>query len=71
MCTGYQILYGRNKSFTSIAASKKLAGQSNTAYTGKNFTKGRIYYVKVRAYTALGGNYYYGAWSAAKVVKSK
>lgn len=71
LCTGYQIVYGKNKACTKLAAKKNVPGQSKTSYTGKNFTKGHIYYVKVRAYTAVGGKYYYGPWSATKAVKSK
>ena len=69
--SGYQIHYGKNASFTSLAAKKIVSGKSTTSYTGKNFTKGRTYYVKVRTYTVFNGVTYYGAWSATKKVKSK
>lgn len=69
--SGYQILYGKNASFSSIAARKNVSGKSTVSYTGKNFTKGRTYYVKVRTYTVFNGVTYYGAWSAAKKVKCK
>lgn len=68
--SGYQILYGRNSSFSSIAARKNVSA-SKSSYTGKNFTKGRTYYVKVRTYTNFGGKTYYSAWSSAKKVKCK
>lgn len=69
--SGYQIYYGKNASFTLLAAKKNVSGKSTTSYTGKNFTKGRTYYVKVRTYTVFNGVTYYGAWSATKKVKSK
>ena len=69
--SGYQIYYGKNASFSSLAAKKNVSGKSSTSYTGKNFTKGRTYYVKVRTYTVFNGVTYYGAWSATKKVKSK
>lgn len=69
--SGYQIYYGKNASFSSLAARKNVSGKSTTSYTGKNFTKGRTYYVKVRTYTVFNGVTYYGAWSATKKVKSK
>ncbi len=65
---GYQIVYSRDKSFKNVVARKNVKG---TSYTGKNFTKGRTYYVKVRAYIIYGGKKYYGKYSAAKSVKSK
>ena len=68
--SGYQILYGRNSSFSSIAARKNVSA-SKSSYTGKNFTKGRTYYVKVRTYTTFNGKAYYSAWSAATKVKCK
>lgn len=69
--SGYQILYGKNASFSSVAAKKNVGGKSTVSYTGKNFTKGKTYYVKVRTYTVFNGVTYYGAWSAAKKVKCK
>lgn len=68
--SGYQILYGKNASFSSIAARKNVSG-AYSSYTGKNFTKGRSYYVKVRTYTTFNGKAYYSAWSSAKKVKCK
>ena len=68
--SGYQILYGKNASFSSVAARKNVSS-SYSSYTGKNFTKGRTYYVKVRTYTTFNGKAYYSAWSATKKVKCK
>ena len=69
--TGYQIVYSRNKAFTNIAARKNVTGKSTVTYTGKNFTKGRTYYIAVRAYTVFAGQVYYGKYSAIKAVKCK
>ena len=69
--SGYQIVYARNKALTKIAARKNISGKSNVSYTGKNFTKGRTYYVAVRAYSSFGGKKYYGKYSAIKAVKCK
>ena len=68
--SGYQILYGKNASFSSIAARKNVSS-SYSSYIGKNFTKGRTYYVKVRTYTTFGGKAYYSGWSSAKKVKCR
>ena len=65
---GYQLVYARDKSFKNVVAKKNVKG---TSYTGKNFTKGRTYYVKVRAYIKFNGKKYYGKYSAVKSVKSK
>ena len=69
--TGYQIVYSRNKAFTNIAARKNVTGKSTVTYTGKNFTKGRTYYIAVRAYTVFAGQVYYGKYLAIKAVKCK
>lgn len=69
--SGYQIYWARDKNFKNIVAKTTVSGQSKTTYTGKNFTKGRTYYIKVRAYKTVNGTKYYGAWSKVKSVKSK
>lgn len=68
---GYQIQWAKDSAFKSIIAKTTVAGQSKLTYTGKNFTKGRTYYARVRAYRAVDGVTYYGAWSVVKQVKSK
>ncbi len=69
--TGYQIVYSRNKAFTNIAARKNISGKSTVTYTGKNFTRGKTYYVAVRAYTTFSGQVYYGKYSTIKAIKCK
>lgn len=69
--SGYQIYYSRDSKFKNVVAKKSVSGQAATSYTGKNFTKGVKYYIKVRAYRTVGGKTYYGAWSSVKTVVSK
>lgn len=68
---GYQIYYSRNKNFKKLSAKKIVKGGKKTSYVGKNFTKGRKYYVKVRAYKNVNGQKVYGKWSNVKSVKCK
>ena len=68
---GYQIYYSRNKNFKNLSAKKIVKGGKTTSYVGKNFTKGRKYYVKVRAYKNVNGRKIYGKWSNLKTVKCK
>lgn len=68
---GYQIYYSRNKNFKKLSAKKIVKGGKTTSYVGKNFTKGKKYYVKVRAYKNVNGRKVYGKWSNVKTVKCK
>lgn len=68
---GYQIYYSRNKNFKKLSAKKIVKGGKKTSYAGKNFTKGKKYYVKVRAYKNVNGQKVYGKWSNVKTVKCK
>ena len=68
---GYEILYSRDKKFKNVVARKYITSKSKTSYTGKNFTKGVTYYVKVRSYKKVGTKVKHGAWSNVKSVKSK
>ncbi|MFQ9063697.1 MAG: hypothetical protein ACLR5R_00825 [Eubacterium sp.] len=69
--TGYQIYWGKDKKFKKIVAKTTTKGRSKVTYTGKNFTKGRKYYVRIRAYKKAGGKTYYGAWSNIKAKTAK
>ncbi len=69
--TGYQIYWARDKNFKKIVAKTKITGRRYKTYTGKNFTKGRKYYVKIRAFKKAGGKTYYGAWSNIKAKTAK
>lgn len=54
-----------------LPAKKIVKGGKTTSYVGKNFTKGRKYYVKVRAHKNVNGQKVYGKWSNVKSVKCK
>ena len=66
--TGYQVYYSTDgKSFTKLASYK---GWPDKQYkTGLN--SGRTYYFKVRAYTKVGNETVYGAFSDVKSIKIK
>lgn len=70
-CTGYQVQFSRKKDFSTVIATKTVSSKNATSYTGKNFTKGVTYYVRVRAYKTGGSTKYYGSWSSVKSIKSK
>lgn len=69
--SGYQVQYCNNKSCSSVITTKTVSGQSTVSYTGNNFTKGKTYYVRVRAYKSVNGTKYYGEWSSVKTIKCK
>ena len=68
--SGYQLKYARDKKFKNTVATKAF-NSSKLSYTGKGFTTGVTYYVKVRAYTVINGKKYYGKWSKIKSIVSK
>ena len=70
-CSGYQVQYSKKSNFKSVIATKTVSGKSKTSYTGKNFTKGKKYYVRVRSYKTVNGKKYYSAWSSVKSIKCK
>lgn len=66
---GYQITYSNKKSFK---GAKKVTVKKNTASaTIKKLKKGKVYYIKVRAYAEASGKKSYGKWSAVKKAKVK
>lgn len=69
--SGYQIYWAKDKNFKKVVSKTNVSGQKKTSYTGKNFTKGKRYYVKVRAYKTVKGSKIYGAWSKVRNVKAK
>lgn len=69
--SGYQIYYSKNKNFKKVIAKKVINNGQTTSYIGKKFTKGKTYYVKVRAYKNINGQKVYGKWSNIKSVKCK
>lgn len=70
-CNGYEIGWAKDKAFKKKISTTKIKKGGTTSYTGKNFTKGKTYYVRVRAYKTVGGKTYYGSWSSVKSVKAK
>lgn len=70
-CSGYQVQYSKKRSFSSVIATRTVSGSSKTSYTGKNFTKGKTYYVRVRSYKTVDGKKYYSSWSSVKSIKCK
>ena len=67
--TGYQITYSTSSKFTK--ATTKSVNASGTSKTISKLTKGKTYYVKVRAYKTVGKTKYYSGYSAVKKVKVK
>lgn len=66
---GYQITYSLKKNFRK-AKSVDVAGTKAKVIL-KRLKKGKTYYVKVRAFKAVEGNKYYGAYSKKLKVKVK
>ena len=66
--TGYQIQYSLKSSFSG-AKSVSVAKNSIVSRTIGNLTKGKTYYVRVRALKKVSGKVYYSAWSASRKVK--
>ncbi|MBE6720421.1 MAG: fibronectin type III domain-containing protein [Ruminococcaceae bacterium] len=69
--SGYEIVWAKDSKFKNKVATKVISGGSTVTYTGKNFTKGKSYYVRVRAYKTFSGKKLYGAWSTSKKVTCK
>ncbi len=69
---GYEVLYCRSKNFKSSKVFKKTITKSSTcSFTKTGLTRGKYYYVKVRAYKTVDGNKVYGNYSAVKSIKIK
>ena len=70
---GYQIVIASNSSFTKSV--KKMTVSAGTAKTRtktiSGMTKGKTYYVKVRAYKTVNGRKVYGLYSSVKKVTVK
>lgn len=67
---GYEIQYCENKKFKTDVI-KKTASSDTLIDKTKKFTKGKTYYVRVRAYSTYAGKTYYGAWSDTKSIIAK
>lgn len=69
--SGYEIQYSTNKKFKSGVKTRKVSKNSTTKMKISKLTKGKKYYVRIRAYKSTGGKKYYSKWSGAKSVKIK
>ncbi|MGM9927589.1 MAG: leucine-rich repeat protein [Bacillus sp. (in: firmicutes)] len=66
--SGYQIQYSTSSKFSN-AKSVTVSGYKNVSKTISKLTKGKKYYVRVRAYKKSGDVKYYSAWSSSKSIK--
>ena len=67
--SGYQIQYSTSKTFASGNKTVDVSGAKTLTKTIGSLTKGKTYYVRVRAYKKSGDAKYYSAWSAKKYAK--
>ena len=69
--SGYQICWYKDSKCKKTAAQKIITNANTTKYSGKGFTKGKKYYVRVRSYKIVNGKKVYSKWSKVKSVKTK
>ena len=65
--SGYQVVYSQKKNFK----SSKSKYYKNTNITINKLSKGKKYYIKVRAYAMNGKKKVYGKWSSIKTITIK
>ena len=65
---GYQIHYSLKSNFSG-AKSKSVSKNSIVSTVIGSLTKGKTYYVRVRALKKVSGKTYYSAWSATRKIK--
>lgn len=68
---GYEIVYSDNKYFLKNIKTRYITKNTVSSTVVSGLTKGRTYYVKVRAYKTIDGKKIYGAYSEVKTVKVK
>lgn len=61
--SGYQIVLATNKSFTKGVKKVTVSGSKAVSKTVTGLSKGKTYYVKVRAYKTVNGKKVYGLYS--------
>ena len=69
--TGYEVQYSTAKNFKKNTKTVTIKKQSTVKTTLKKLTKGKKYYIRVRAYKTVGKVKIVGAWSSVKNIKSK
>ena len=67
--TGYQIKYSTSKTFASGNGTVDASGATTDSRRIGKLTKGKTYYVKIRAYKVVGNVLYWSEWSPVKTVK--
>ncbi|MGN0295199.1 MAG: CAP domain-containing protein [Lachnospiraceae bacterium] len=66
--SGYQLKYASSSNFSG-AKTKTFRGNKSVTTSVNELTKGKIYYVKIRAYKTVENTKYYSSWSVVKKVK--
>ena len=67
--TGYDVEYSVNANMSG-AVSKHLTANKPDTLTVSGLSGDKTYYVRVRSYTNVNGEVYYGAWSDVKSIKT-
>ena len=65
--TGYEVQYSKSSSMSG-AVTKKLTANKPDTLTVSKLKSGKKYYVRVRSYTNVNGEVYYGNWSDVKSI---
>lgn len=68
---GYQIQYAGNSNFTKNKKALAVTNKSTVSKKITNLTKGKKYYVRIRAYKKIDGKKCYGPWSKSVKAKSR
>ncbi len=70
--SGYELQYSTSAKFTSKTTKKITVKSSKTKKsTIKKLTKGKKYFVRIRAYKTVNKKPVYGAWSSVKSIRAK
>lgn len=67
---GYELQYATNSKFTS-AKKITVSDKATVSKSVKGLSKGKTYYVRVRAYRTIQGKKYYSGWTTSKKVRIK
>lgn len=68
---GYEVRYSTNKSMKNATVKTVGTKYNKVKKKIKGLKKKKTYYVQVRTYKIVNGNYYFSGWSKAKKVKTK